>query len=97
MNILRYILTAVLGTLSIWTICLNWKCFWFTYIKKEKAGSWIPVVPGALLMVAFILYPNAAVNRLAWIGLFIDWGCIPGFAFALLWRFVTFIKNKINQ
>ena len=96
MNVFLYFLAIVLGVLGIWTIFLNWKCFWYTYIKKQKASTWIPIIPGALLMIAFILYPNDVINRLAWIGLLIDWGCFPGFIFTLIWRFIAFIKNNIK-
>lgn len=96
MNIILYILATILGVFGIWTICLNWKCFWYTYVKKEKVGSWIPIVPGALLMIAFILLPNNFISSFAWIGLFVDWGCLPGFTFALVCRFINFMKSKIK-
>lgn len=97
MSIFLNIVSIFLALLSAPLICLNWKCFYFTYIKKQNAGSWIPIIPGALFMFALILNPEDNINRFAWTGLFIDWGCLPGFVFTLFWCFVTFIKNKLRK
>lgn len=81
---MRYILSIVLLVIGVWLVILNWKSFYVTYIKKERFCSWIPIIPGLIVILAFILLPNNRIIHLFWIGFLLDWGCIPGFFIYLI-------------
>lgn len=43
----------------------------------RRGSSVAPVVGGVLLLCGGLIYPDPAVRKWAWLGLFIDYGCIP--------------------
>ena len=55
---MRYVLSIVLGAIGAYLIILNWGAFYVTYVKKEGFCSWIPLVPGIIAALAFVLFPN---------------------------------------
>lgn len=83
---MRYIFSIILFVIGVWLVALNWKSFYTTYIKKEKFCSWLPIVPGIIVIFAFILLPNNKFIHLFWIGFLLDWGCLPGSLFTLYKR-----------
>lgn len=84
---MRYILSVILWVIGVWLIALNWRIFYVNYIKKDKFVSWIPLIPGITVILAFILLPNNRFTYLFWIGFFLDWGCLPGFIFTIYKRY----------
>ncbi len=83
---MRYILSIVLGAIGLYLIILNWGSFYITYVKKERFCSWIPLIPGIIAALAFVLFPNNSFIYLFWICFLLDWGCIPGFVFTVYMR-----------
>lgn len=83
MKILLYILSISFFLIGMYAVILNWRGFWISYVKKQYAGSWVPLIAGILVMIGFILYPQNDVKKFCWIGLLIDWGSIPGILYTI--------------
>ena len=52
--------------------------------RKEKEGgvSFIPIIGGVLLTLGLLIIPFSGSARWCWVGLLIDFGCVPLFAWA---------------
>ena len=61
----------------------NWAGVYKAAVKKEKTGSWIPLIGGILLLIGLLLFPHDLTKKLCWIGLIADWGCIPGIVYSV--------------
>lgn len=82
---LFYILSISFFLLGMYIVTINWIGFWLSYKKNIYTGSWIPLLAGILVMTALLFFPNNNVKKFCWIGLFIDWGSVPGIVYTL-WR-----------
>lgn len=82
---LQWIGGTIFFVLAAHLMILNGMVFWKGYVKREKTGSWIPLLGGVLGAIALLLIPAAAVNRWWWILLLLDWGCLPGFLYTAFW------------
>lgn len=80
-----YVISAILFIFGVCVSVMNWACFIMGTVMKKKTGSWIPLIGGGLTVISMILFPYELINRLCWIGLLADFGCIPGFAYTLYW------------
>jgi hypothetical protein len=43
----------------------------------RKVSSIVPVVGGLFLLSGALIYPDAVVRKWAWLGLIVDYGCVP--------------------
>lgn len=48
----------------------------------RRGSSVVPVVGGLFLLGGALIYPDPAVRKWAWLGPFIDYGCVPYIALA---------------
>ena len=83
MNYIQYLISLILGVAGLWIFVLNWIVFWKRHIKREAASSWIPLLSGCFLCVAFVIFPSNPYRRLWWIAFIIDWGSLPGLVFSI--------------
>ena len=61
---------------------------WFTvvnYLINKKHSSWIPLIGGIAGSASLLVYQNPNLHIYWWIPLVIDWGCLPGLFFSLLY------------
>jgi len=79
LDILMYVASGLAGALGLYVTTLNW-------LAVARRRSWIPIVGGALLCLSLALVP--ALRWLAWLGLILDFGAVPGLSWALFqwWR-----------
>lgn len=57
----------------------------------RRGSSVAPVVGGVLLLCGGLIYPDPAVRKWAWLGLLIDYGCIP---YILLASFSVWTQSR---
>jgi len=76
-----------------WVICCNWSCI-LVYLLKGKHSSWVPILGGGLGCLGCVLSPYAVLNKLWWVPLLIDWGCVPGLSVSLVFLAVLFIRRR---
>jgi hypothetical protein len=80
-----WLLPALLGAISLWLSGMNW----YALIRQtfsRRSPSWIPLVGGLLGIAAIWVAPGNRLDRFLWIPLFVDAGCLPGFASTLFWH-----------
>ena len=46
-------------------------------LAGRRSSSIVPFVGGLFLLCGGLIYPDPAVRKWAWLGLFIDYGCVP--------------------
>jgi hypothetical protein len=88
MTLLRIIIGVVLLALGSFISVMNWGVV-IQWLTTKRHSSWVPVVGGAIASGGMAILPYASVNKLWWIPLVADWGCIPGISFsgfAIAWR-----------
>jgi hypothetical protein len=80
---IRYVIATVFGLTGLWLFILNWKVFWNSLVKRKTTASWIPLLAGCLLCVAFLIFPFNSNRWLCWLAFVIDWGSLPGISFSI--------------
>lgn len=86
MSIVYLVLSIAVLLLSLTLILGNWVIFWRVYVSKKLKASWIPLVGGVLGAVGLILLPVRQASGYWWVPLLVDFGCAPGFLYALWWH-----------
>ena len=76
MDIIRYIISIVLGVLGLYGIVCNWYAFVLD-IKKIRFVSCVPFIGGIALCLAFVIIPNNPYVWLWWVAFIIDYGSLP--------------------
>jgi hypothetical protein len=79
---LAWILTSVLGVLSLFLIVANYIGGFVARVSKANFSS-IPFLGGIFGLLALLTCPIERVHRFAWIPLIVDLS-IPGFMYAVL-------------
>jgi hypothetical protein len=91
-DIVRWILSLPMLTLSAWLIFLNWTVFWRSHVQRIETPSWIPFMGGVAGGVGVLLMPID--SSYFWLVPFLlDWGSIPGITYSIF--FHIFIAEKI--
>jgi hypothetical protein len=87
MTALRYTVAALALVLFLHVSSFNGWVAWSRYVARRPSPSWIPFVGGVCGVVACLAAPVAPVRWLWWAPLLLDWGSVPGTAFAVfvLW------------
>lgn len=68
-----------------WLIIVsNWKVAYRNIVKKEKQ-SWIGFFGGGFVGLAFMIFPNNPVWYMFWVAWLIDWGCVPGTMYTIIY------------
>jgi hypothetical protein len=70
--------------------------YWFgvmALLKKEHS-SWVPVLGGGCASVGCLLSPHMALNKLWWVPLFADLGCVPGIIYSLVYFVFIWVRNN---
>jgi hypothetical protein len=66
--------------LGVFFVIYNGIVFYQNFFKKNNK-SWIPILGGCLIAVGMYLQKTELASSFWWIGLLIDWGCLPGFLY----------------
>ena len=90
---MRWCIALISLLLGIWAIIGNYFIVIKTYITK-KWESLIPLVGGILSAIGIAVLPLNSVNKLWWIPLLIDIGCVPILIYTLVYR-LFFHRRKI--
>lgn len=70
---------GILCAIGNWGILIS-----LVLTKREGGVSFIPVIGGICITVGALVLPLSGLWRWAWIGLLVDFGCVPLFAWAAL-------------
>jgi len=98
MATLQVIVGGVLMLLGGFIVVMNWGVV-FRWLWKRKHSSWIPVVGGGLAAAGSAILPYSSLNALWWVPLVVDWGCLPGVAYSVVfnvWRSFTQRRNNMK-
>jgi hypothetical protein len=71
---MRWVLTGLLGLISLWCTGLNYSCV-YLWLARREHHSLGPLVGGVAGMLAMLVCPISAVHRWAWLPLVLDLGC----------------------
>jgi hypothetical protein len=85
------LLTLIAGG---WVIFENWWIAAVVGLVKREHSSWIPLIGGGLGCTGCLLSPYTALNRLWWLPLLVDLGCVPGFTYSTVYFAIWFIRGK---
>ena len=83
MGILLYVFSSFFFLVGMYAVIMNWRGLWSSCVKKQKVGSCVPLIAGALVMIAFLLYPQNDIKKFCWIGLLIDPCSVPGILYTV--------------
>lgn len=86
MQWLRWFFGLVLLTISIWLIFLNAATFWKSFVRQEKAPSWIPLLGGGAGVLALFVLPVHFAKNWWLLPLLVDWGSLPGILYTIIWH-----------
>jgi hypothetical protein len=89
---LRWVIFAVLLLPGSWVVILNWSVPF-----RKRSGSFIPLLGGVLVAVAFAVVPAERLNILWWLPLLFDLGSAPLLLLTgtyLVWRSLTRKADK---
>jgi hypothetical protein len=97
MEMVRWILVTILGLLGLLVAIGNWaiglRTLGIIKLKSgERVSSWIPLIGGGLIAIAFLVYGDSRLASFWWLGFLLDFGCVPGFLQTAFFRFVA--KHK---
>lgn len=84
--VIRWVAAGVLAVMALWLGLMNWACLVRRW-SGRRAPSWVPLMGGALGLLALTVAPGTPVVSLWWVPLLVDGGCVMGFvdlAMALL-------------
>jgi hypothetical protein len=76
-----------------WVILENWWTGLVCFVKRESS-TWIPILGGGLGAIGCFLSPYAVLNKLWWVPLLIDWGCVPGFSYSAIYFAISFVRGR---
>jgi hypothetical protein len=79
------IVFLLLSALCVWVSLLNWWVVIAYVLWRRRSGSWLPFIGGLFGAGALLFGPFSELSSWWWVPLFLDWGCLPGFTFTLLW------------
>jgi hypothetical protein len=98
MGTLQVIVGGVLMAVGGFIIVMNWGVV-VQWLWKRKHSSWIPIVGGGLAAAGSAIVPHSTLNGLWWVPLLVDWGCLPGVTYAIvfnMWRSFTQRSNDMK-
>lgn len=98
MGTLQVIVGGLLMLLGGFIMVMNWGVV-FQWLWKRKHSSWIPFVGGGLAAVGSAVLPYSTVNGFWWLPLLVDWGCLPGVTYSIvfhLWRSFSQRSNDMK-
>ncbi|SMF41419.1 hypothetical protein SAMN06296036_112161 [Pseudobacteriovorax antillogorgiicola] len=96
MEVVYWILTIFLSLLGGYVVALNSFCV-VQMIRGYKVGSWIPLLGGGCISIAAIVAPVDTVASLWWVPLLVDWGCVPGIGWAILYHASRLVGEKFGK
>ena len=67
---------------GVFLTTMNWLTV-YAWLAHRKHSSWIPVLGGMLIAAGIALIPVSKVRPYCWLGLLIDWGCLPALCHSL--------------
>lgn len=90
----------LLCLLGGWVIVINYIVL-FDIIRKKCVRSWIPLVGGSSVAIAFAISSLTVFKAYWFVPLLLDFGCIPGITHAvfymLLTRVLSFRHSKLRN
>ena len=91
MTVLRWAVSSLLGFFGGWAIIGNWVGVAQASLTRPKGHySLVPLIGGVVTAIALGVAPSDPLNRLWWVPLIADLGCLPlllmtGIFFARQW------------
>lgn len=80
---------------GLYISCMNWLIFINNHILKGHSSSYGLFV-GGLLLCGGIMGMPAPYNHYFYLGLFIDFGCIPWLLVGILFRIFEYFKKRFR-
>ena len=90
---LKWIIGTLLLLAGAWLMGLNSAVFWRRHVQKRESSSWIPLLGGMLGAAGLLLIPFAPTQKWWWLPLVLDWGCLPGISYSILFHLVRAIRT----
>jgi hypothetical protein len=87
MAFLRTIAALPLAGLFVWIAAANWVSLVWQF-TRPNGPSWTPFLAGLLGIAAIFVAPFETLRQWWWVLLFLDAGCVPGFAVLASWHFL---------
>jgi len=92
---LNWLIFIILNIGFLFLTCINGYIFWKGYVKKQNAGSWIPLIGGTFGVIAFLISPISGLQKYWWLPLIIDMGSLPGMLQTLYAHTIGAKKTKL--
>jgi hypothetical protein len=89
---LQYLISIVFGILGLWVFVMNW-CIFFYCLFTKKHVSWLPLIAGIFLSIAWIAWPENPYRWYFWIAFIVDWGSLPSIGHAVIY-ILFFYKDE---
>jgi hypothetical protein len=87
----RLVLAGLLGILSAYVSVFNWIAL-VKRLTSPRGPSWIPLIGGALGVVALLVEPTGTGLRWLWLPFLIDAGSLPGLGLTMI-LYLVYRKN----
>jgi hypothetical protein len=96
MTIAQHVVSGLALLVAVWVSAGNWYCV-ILYVVKRRHSSWIPFIGGVVGCFGFFVSPYSMLRTHWWLPLFLDWGTVPGHAFALVYFTIALIRRATGK
>ncbi len=80
------VIGAIFILLGTYVSAMNWLCFYKGLIKKDKPGSWIPLLGAGLIIIGGNVCFSQEDAKWFYLALLLDWGSLPGILHAIIFH-----------
>jgi hypothetical protein len=93
----KILISTLFFIIGFWIIIQNWILVFKYILTKKKQPSWIPLAGGFILMLSLGIQPFEDFSKYWLIPFILDWGCIPGFIYTLIFYMKFLFRRKNTQ
>jgi len=93
MTILRWVLSIVFGSFSLWVGSLIAVLFWKNFILRQRTPSVTPLLAGVCGTIALLIVPLTGIRRWWWIPLLLDWGSLGILVSLVYYLYMSKVKG----